>query len=148
MEKLLWPSLTLQSSVTSSTCKGGTSETLASVLVRPRWNDAVDGFLDNCGEATTDILDVSAIELTMDNVLFGSAIVGDCRGLWTGSTTASSEVFIMGGRSGVEDKALRSYGSPTLSEWTSSIGETGVLLQITDIAGVGGMMSFWSKPGK
>jgi hypothetical protein len=84
----------------------------------------------------------------MESVLVGSATVGDCRGLCTSSTAASSLVFIIGGSSGVEDKALRSYGSLTFNGWTSSIGDTGLLLQIMDIAGVGGIMSFWSKPGK
>jgi hypothetical protein len=49
----------------------------------------------------------------------------------------------MGGNSGVDDKARRSNGSPTLSRSISSIGETGVLvLALMDRAGVGGMISF------
>jgi hypothetical protein len=84
----------------------------------------------------------------MERVLFGSATVGDCRGLWTGCTAASNGEVIIGGNSGVEDKALRSNGSPTLSRSNSSVGETGMLLlALIDMAGVGGI-SFWSKPGK
>jgi hypothetical protein len=79
--KFAWPSLMLHSSTISSIYTGGTSATLASVLARPRWNDAIDGFVDNGGEGKAEKRDVSAFELTMDKVLFGSAIVGDCRGL-------------------------------------------------------------------
>jgi len=138
----------LHSSVLSSICKGGTSVTLARVLVRPRWNEATEAFIDNGGDGRVEMLDGSAIELTIDRVLLGSATVGDCRGLWTGSTTTSSAALIIGGRSGVDDSARRSKGSPTLRGCASSVGETAVLLQAIDMAGVGGMISFWSKPGK
>ena len=51
--------------------------TLARVLVRPRRNEATDAFIDKGGDGSDDILGGSAIELTIDKVLFGSATVGD-----------------------------------------------------------------------
>ena len=145
MSKFAWPNLLAHGSSISVSGSTGISDVGDNGPgPRPRWNEAIEGFVDNGGDGKP--FATGLIEgVTNEYVESWPATVGDCRGDWYGtSSTRDVKPAITGGKSGVVALTSRSSILSSSFALLISIGAIGPNLGLvaspdTLLVGVGGI---------